>query len=136
MLVSDIMKKIIKLTESDLTRIVKRTINEMEAEDFMRGADKNWEDREEDNYKDRSMHSPYYGEEDYENEYTNKSLDELLEMAKNFMLDELEFSPDAIDEMDEWYIVDVLRDYGYDELASEIEEKLYDEADYQDFENF
>ena len=52
------------------------------------------------------------------------------------MLDELEFSPDAIDEMDEWYIVDVLRDYGYDELASEIEEKLYDEADYQDFENF
>ena len=61
MLVSDIMKKIIKLTESDLTRIVKRTINEMEAEDFMRGADKNWEDREEDNYKDRSIHSPYYG---------------------------------------------------------------------------
>ena len=57
-------------------------------------------------------------------------------MAKNFMLDELEFSPDAIDEMDEWYIVDVLRDYSYDELASEIEEKLYDEADYQDFENF
>ena len=130
------MKKIIRLTESDLTRIIKRTINEMEAEDFMRGADKNWEDREEDNYKDRSMYSPYYGEEDYENEYSNQSLDELLEIAKNFMLDELEFSPDAIDEMDEWYIVDVLRDYSYDELASEIEEKLYDEADYQDFENF
>ena len=41
------MKKIIRLTESDLTRIVRRTINEMEDEDFMRGADKNWDDHEE-----------------------------------------------------------------------------------------
>jgi hypothetical protein len=98
------MGRIVKLTERDLTKLVKRVIREMD--------------------------------DDYENEYTNKSLDELLEIAKRFMLDELEFSKDAIDEMDEWYIVDVLRDYSYDELASEIEEKLYDEADYQDFENF
>jgi hypothetical protein len=34
------MKRIIRLTESDLTRIIKKTINEMEDEDFMRGADK------------------------------------------------------------------------------------------------
>ena len=82
------MKKTIRLTERDLTKIVKRVIREMD--------------------------------DDYENEYSNQSLDELLEIAKNFMLDDLDFSPDAIDEMDVWYIVDVLRDYGYDELASEI----------------
>jgi len=40
------MKNVIRLTESDLTRIVRRTINEMEDEDFMRGADKNWDDHE------------------------------------------------------------------------------------------
>ena len=96
------MKRIIRLTERDLTRIVKRVINEM----------------------------------DDENEYGNYSLNELLEKAKNIMLDEFGFSPDAIDEMDEWYIVDVLRDYMFDELASEIEEKLYDESDYSDFEDF
>ena len=95
------MKKTIRLTERDLTKIVKRVIREMD--------------------------------DDYENEYSNQSLDKLLKMAKRFMLDELEFSPDAIDEMDEWYIVDVLRDYSYDELASEIEEKLYDSIDYSDF---
>ena len=39
------MKKTIRLTESDLIRLVKKTINEMEDEDFMRGADRNWEDR-------------------------------------------------------------------------------------------
>ena len=31
------MKKIIKLTESDLTRIVKRTINEMDKENILKG---------------------------------------------------------------------------------------------------
>jgi NRPS condensation-like uncharacterized protein len=40
------MKKTIRLTESDLTRIVKRII------------------KENDDYKDRSMYDPYYGDDE------------------------------------------------------------------------
>ena len=94
------MGRIIRLTERDLTRIVKRVIKENEDDD------------------------------DY---YENKSLKELIKIAEDFMLNELGFSPDAIYEIDELYIIDVLRDHHYDELASEIEEKLYDSIDYSDF---
>ena len=71
--------------------------------------------------------------EDDDDDYENKSLKELIKIAEDFLLNELGFSPDAIDEIDEWYIIDVLRDHHYDELASEIEEKLYDSIDYSDF---
>jgi len=71
--------------------------------------------------------------EDDADDYENKSLKELIKIAEDFLLNELGFSPDAIDEIDEWYIIDVLRDHHYDELASEIEEKLYDSIDYSDF---
>ena len=71
--------------------------------------------------------------EDDDDDYENKSLKELIKIAEDFMLNELGFSPDAIYEIDEWYIIDVLRDHHYDELASEIEEKLYDSIDYSDF---
>ena len=37
------MKKVIKLTESDLHRIVKRVIREFEDPDFFRDAEKNWD---------------------------------------------------------------------------------------------
>ena len=68
-----------------------------------------------------------------DSDFENKSLKELIKIAEDFLLNELGFSPDAIDEIDEWYIIDVLRDHHYDELASEIEEKLYDSIDYSDF---
>jgi hypothetical protein len=93
------MGRIIRLTERDLTRLVKRVISEMDDND------------------------------DYDSDFENKSLKELIKIAEDFLLNELGFSPDAIDEIDEWYIIDVLRDHHYDELASEIEEKLYDSYD-------
>ena len=95
------MARIVRLTENDLSRIVKRVISEMD--------------------------------DDNDYDFENKSLKELIKIAEDFLLNELGFSPDAIDEIDEWYIIDVLRDHHYDELASEIEEKLYDSIDYSDF---
>ena len=91
------MARIVRLTENDLSRIVKRVISEMD--------------------------------DDNDYDFENKSLKELIKIAEDFLLNELGFSPDAIDEIDEWYIIDVLRDHHYDELASEIEEKLYDSYD-------
>jgi hypothetical protein len=96
----NIMGRIIRLTEQDLGRIVRRVISEMDDDD--------------------------------DSDYENKSLKELIKIAEDFLLNELGFSPDAIDEIDEWYIIDVLRDHHYDELASEIEEKLYDSYDSYD----
>jgi hypothetical protein len=93
----NIMGRIVRLTEQDLGRIVRRVISEMDDDD--------------------------------DSDYENKSLKELIKIAEDFLLNELGFSPDAIDEIDEWYIIDVLRDHHYDELASEIEEKLYDSYD-------
>jgi hypothetical protein len=133
------MKKIIRLTESDLARIVKRTINEMEDEDFMRSADRNWEDRDEDDdYKDRSMYSPYYGDdEDFEEDEEwgerdmgEESLQDLIEDARDILENELGFSIDAINEMDEFDIVDALHDHSYDELAYDIEHLMEKEGFY------
>jgi len=143
------MKKIIRLTESDLARIVKRTINEMEDEDFMKGADRNWKDRDEDDdYKDRSMYSPYYGddkdfEEDEEwgeTDMGEESLQDLIEEARDILENELGFSIDAINEMDEFDIVDALHDHMYDELAYDIEylmekEGFYSDEEYEDEED-
>ena len=67
------MKKIIRLTERDLTRIVKRVINET------------------DDYKDRSMYDPYYGDDDddLEPDDDNEQLENLQDIfqmyAKNYI---------------------------------------------------
>jgi hypothetical protein len=105
------MKKIIRLTEADLTRIVRRVI------------------KENDDYKDRSMYDPYYGdddsyEEDEELGSTDKGeekLQDLIEEARDILENELGFSIDAINEMDEFEIVDALYDHHYEELANDIE---------------
>ena len=109
------MKKIIRLTESDLARIIKRTINEMEDEDFMRGADKYYDNEEKD-------------EEWGETDRGEKRLQDLIEEARDILENELGMSIDAINEMDEWYIVDVLHDHHFDELAYEIEDILEQEG--------
>jgi hypothetical protein len=99
----------------------------MEDEDHMRLADKNWKDRDDD-YKDRSMYSPYYGDdEDFEEEEWGQTdrgdehLQDLIEEARDILENELGFSIDAINEMDEFDIVDALHDHMYDELAGDIE---------------
>ena len=67
------MKKIIRLTERDLTRIVKRVINEN------------------DDYNDRSMYDPYYGDDDddLEPDDDNEQLENLQDIfqmyAKNYI---------------------------------------------------
>jgi hypothetical protein len=168
------MKKIIRLTESDLARIVKRTINEMEDEDFMKGADRNWEDREEDEDDDYSglkdVHRKWYDqnmgkhkedreEEDYgtmrgrffddedegdeewgERDMGEESLQDLIEEARDILENELGMSIDAINEMDEFEIVDVLHEAGLDELAYDIEylmekEGFYSDEEYEDEED-
>ena len=126
------MRKIIRLTESDLTRIVKRTINEMESDD----------------YKDRSMYDPYYGDEEDEDfsdlddtmydgledeawgetDKGMEKLQDLIQNAREVLEDELGYSIEEINEMDELYIVDTLHDHHFDELAYEIEELMEQEG--------
>ena len=123
------MKRIIRLTESDLTRIVRRTINEMEDEDFMRGADKNWDDSED--YG--TMRGRFFDDEDEDEEWGEtdegeEELQDLIEEARDILENELGMSIDAINEMDEYYIVDVLHEHMYDELANEIEHLLEKEG--------
>ena len=102
---------------------------------------------EDDDYKDRSMYSPYYGDEeddlsdldntiydgleDEEWGQTDKGMEklqDLLEEARDILENELGMSIDAINEMDEWYIVDVLHEHMYDELAYEIEDLMEKES--------
>ena len=109
-------------------------ITEMEDETFMRGADKNWREKEDDDYKDRSMYSPYYGDDEEwgETDRGEQNLQDLLEEARDILENELGMSIDAINEMDEWYIVDVLHEHFYNELAYEIEHLLEKEG-FDDF---
>jgi hypothetical protein len=110
------MKKIIRLTESDLARIVKRTINEMESDD----------------YKDRSMYSPYYGEGDDEEwgetDEGEEELQDLIEEARDFLENECDYDLHDINLMSEEDIVEALYDEGNDELAEEIEDLLNQEG--------
>jgi hypothetical protein len=86
------MKKVIRLTEADLTKIIKRTISEMDDEDYL--------EYEEDYYD--------------ENEYYN-----LIDQAKDFLLYELGYEEDDIYEMSDDEIIEVLKGYDnklYDKL--------------------
>jgi len=127
------MKKIIRLTESDLTRIVKRTINEMEDEDFMRGADKNWRDREEkeDDFSDFD-NTTYDGLEDEEWGETDRGeeeLQDLIEEARDFLENECGYEIEELNSMSEDDIVEAVFDEGNVELAKKIDKLL-------DFEGF
>ena len=71
------MKKTIRLTESDLTRIVKRVV------------------KENDEYKDRSMYDPHYGDdnEDFEESYGDLTLEEEIDYIDR----KLDYLMDTID---------------------------------------
>lgn len=113
------MKKVIKLTEADLTRIVRRvikeneTIREFEDEDFLRGADK-YETEE-----DEPLGSTDKGEE---------KLQDLIEEARDILENELNYDIEEINEMSEREMVECLFNEGYDEIASEMEELLDQEG--------
>lgn len=92
------MKKVIRLTEADLTRIVKRTINEMEDEEW--------------------------GETDKGEEL----LKGLIEEARDILENECEYDLHDLNLMSEYDIVECLYDEGYEELAEEIEELLNQEG--------
>jgi hypothetical protein len=113
------MKRIIRLTESDLTRIVKRTINEMEDEEdygTMRGRFFDDEDEGDEEWGERDM-----GEE---------SLQDLIEEARDFLENECGYDLHDINLMGEEDIVDALYDEGYDDLANDIESLMDQEGFY------
>ena len=123
------MKKIIRLTESDLTRIVKRTINEMEDEDFMRGADKNWDDSED--YG--TMRGRFFDDEEEDEEWGEtdggeEELQDLIEEARDFLENECGYDLHDINLMSEEDIVDALYEEENEELAEEIADLLYQEG--------
>lgn len=113
------MKKVIKLTEADLTRIVIRvikeneTIKEFEDEGFLRDADKYGME------EDEPLGSTDEGEE---------KLQDLIEEARDILENELGFSIDEINEMSEWDIIDILYNEGYDEISHKMDELLDQEG--------
>ena len=124
------MKKIIRLTESDLTRIIQNTINEMEDEDFMKGADKNWDDHEEDDFSDFD-NTMYDGMEDKEWGETDRGeeeLQDLIEEARDFLENECGYDLHDINLMSEEDIIDALYEEENEELAEEIADLLYQEG--------
>jgi hypothetical protein len=111
------MKKLIRLTESDLARIVKRVI------------------KENDDYKDRSMYSPYYGDEEQDEELGQtdrgeEELQDLIEQARDILENECGYDIEEINSMDEFDIVDALRDEGYGDLPNDIESLMDQEGFY------
>ena len=147
------MKRIIRLTESDLTRIVRRVIKENEYEGYGQDMDdyselapsydsdrkfmgmvkpsgdmEMYEDED-----DRTMRGRFFDDEEGDEEWGEtdmgeEELQDLIENARDILENELGMSIDAINEMDEWYIVDVLHDHHFDELAYEIEHLLEKEG--------
>jgi len=69
-----------------------------------------------------------------ENDY-EKQLKKLMDRARRVWIDEMDYSPDAFDEMDEYDVVNVLNVHGRYGLASQIEhvlEKIALEQGYHD----
>jgi hypothetical protein len=123
------MKKIIRLTESDLTRIVRRTLNEME--------DKNWDDHEEENdssYFDTDMYNGLDDEEWGETDGGGggEELQDLIKDAKEFLENECGYDLDDINLMSVDDIVDTIFDEGNIVLAQKIDNLL----DFDDFNFF
>jgi hypothetical protein len=148
------MKRIIRLTESDLTRIVRRVIKENEYEEYDQDMDDYSElapsydsDRKFMGMVKPSGDMEMYEDEDYgtmrgrffddeegdeewgETDMGEEELQDLIENARDILENELGYSIDEINEMDENDIVEVLFDEGNVELAKKIDNLL-------DFEGF
>jgi hypothetical protein len=144
------MKRIIRLTESDLARIVRRVIKENEYEEYDQDMDdyselapsydsdrkfmgmvkpsgdmEMYEDEDEDDYED------YEEDEEWgETDMGEEELQDLIENAREILEYECRMDFDEINEMDEFDIIDALRDEGYDDLANDIESLMEKEGFY------
>ena len=120
------MKKIIRLTESDLTRIVRRVI------------------KENDDYKDRSMNDPYYSDDEDDSSDEVKKLISIIEENNlvdkediNIYSDHIEvYSINGCDS--EYFMENFIRlypddiDNGYIRVDGENYEEEIDDEEYQE----
>ena len=103
------MKRTIRLTESDLERIVRRVIRENEEED-------------DEDYKDRNMYSPYYGDEEWgETDKGEQKLQDLLDEARDILENECGFTFEELNQMDEMDVATALEENA--ESCEETEEQ-------------
>jgi len=127
-------------------------INEMEDEDFMRGADKNWNDRyyEKDDFSDfdttmydglddedddyGTMRGRFFDDEDEgdeewgETDEGEEELQDLIEEARDFLENECGYDLHDINLMSEEDIVNALYEEENEELAEEIADLLHQEG--------
>jgi len=103
-------KRIIKLSETDLQKIIKRVI------------------KENDDYNDRGMYETYYSddeeydEDEVEDEYNAASeLNYLMEIAMDILVSEYGVSIDDLVRLTEYDIIDLLEDNNETELARDIQ---------------
>ena len=80
------MKKVIRLTENELTRLIKRMVTEMEDEGSLRDADKNWK-----SYKDSEE---TFSSFDDENWYDDEDI--------KVDFDEVDFDEEEFDDFDKY----------------------------------
>jgi len=79
--------------------------------------------------KENRLYEDDNEDEDWgETDRGEEDLQDLLEEARDILENDLGMSIDAINEMDEWYIVDILHEHMYNELAYEIEHLLEKEG--------
>jgi hypothetical protein len=80
------MKKIVRLTESDLTRIVKRVINEI-------------------NYDDDFSQDEYDNDEDFNQD----DYDDLINQAKEFLIEFEYDDPESVYEMSDMEVIKIIK---------------------------
>ena len=147
------MKRIIRLTESDLTRIVRRVIKENEYEGYGQDMDdyselapsydsdrkfmgmvkpsgdmEMYEDED-----DRTMRGRFFDDEEGDEEWGEtdmgeEELQDLIENARDFLENECGYDLHDINLMSEEDIVDALYEEENEELAEEIADLLYQEG--------
>jgi len=105
-------------------------INEMEDEDFMRDADRNWRERED--YG--TMRGGFFDDEEEDEEWGEtdrgeEELQDLIEEARDFLENECGYEIEELNSMSEDDIVEAVFDEGNVELAEKIDKLL-------DFEGF
>jgi hypothetical protein len=109
------------------------TVGREKKKDYDMGDQEPITEMEDDDYKDRSMYDPYYGDEEDDEEWgeTDKGEERLIDLiydARHILEDEFGYDFDEINHMSEMDIVDTLYDGGMDELASKIEKLMKQEG--------